>query len=101
MNINIALTLGGVVAILIGVTIGYFLRLFVAMGKKGSAELETKQILLTAKEEAQKITEESDRQAEVREAELRKEEKEFEDQYKKTTDRLAKKKESLDKRQVG
>ncbi|KKT81989.1 MAG: ribonuclease Y [Candidatus Yonathbacteria bacterium RIFCSPLOWO2_01_FULL_43_27] len=100
MNINIALTLGGVVAILIGVTIGYFLRLFVAIGKKGSAELETKQILLTAKEEAQRITEESDRKAEVREAELRKEEKEFEDQYKKTTDRLAKKEEFLDKRQT-
>lgn len=100
MNINIALTLGGVVAILIGGTIGYLVRMFVAIGKKGSAELETKEILLTAKEEAQKITEEADRKAETREEELRKEAREFENEYKKTGERLAKKEEFLDKRQI-
>lgn len=100
MNINIALTLGGVVAILIGATIGYLLRLFIAMGQKGSVELEIKQALLTAKEEAQKITEEADRKAEVREAELREKEKEEEERTKKTSERLIKKEEFLDKRQT-
>lgn len=100
MNINIALTLGGVVAILIGAAIGYLLRWFIAMSQKGSVEIETKETLLAAKEEAQRITEEADRKAEVREAELRQKEKEGEEELKKTSDRLVKKEEFLDKRQT-
>lgn len=100
MNINIALTLGGVVAILIGATIGYLLRWFISMSQKGSVEMETKQALLDAKEEAQKIVEEADKKAEAREDELRKKEKEEEEELKKTSDRLVKKEEFLDKRQL-
>jgi hypothetical protein len=65
MDINIALTLGGVMAILVGATLGYLLRWFVAMSKKGSVDIEVKQMLLSAKEEAQRIIEEADRRAEV------------------------------------
>lgn len=100
MDINIALTLGGVMAILVGGTIGYFLRWFISVSKRGSVEVEIKQVLLSAKEEAQKIIEESDRKAEVREAELKKEEREREHEFRKTEERLIKKEEFLDKRQL-
>lgn len=100
MDINIALTLGGVMAILVGATLGYLLRLFVAMSKKGSVELEVKQVLLSAKEEAQKIIEEADRRAEVYGRELHEEEREQSERFKKIEERLIKKEEFLDKRQT-
>ena len=49
MNINIALTLGGVLAILIGAALGYLLRWFIAVSNRGSAELEVKEVLFSAK----------------------------------------------------
>ena len=39
-----------------GVAIGYYLRYLITLGKKGSMELEVKEMLLSAKEEAKKIT---------------------------------------------
>lgn len=100
MGINIALTLGGVMAILVGATLGYLLRWFISVNKRESVEVETKQVLLSAKETAQKITEEAERGALERAKELRKEEKNAEQQFKKTEDRLIKKEEFLDKRQL-
>src|SRR3989344_2315536 len=100
MDINIALTLGGVMAILVGAALGYLLRWFVAMSKKGSVELEVKQVLLYAKEEAQKIIEEADRRAEVYGRELHEEEREQSERFKKIEERLIKKEEFLDKRQT-
>ncbi|MFZ2831583.1 MAG: ribonuclease Y [Minisyncoccia bacterium] len=100
MDINIALTLGGVMAILVGATLGYLLRWFIAVSKKGSVELEVKQVLLSAKEEAQKIIEEADRRAEVYGRELHDEEREQSERFKKTEERLIKKEEFLDKRQL-
>ena len=43
-----------------GIAIGYYLRLIISLGKKGSMELEIKEMLLSAKEEAKKITTEAD-----------------------------------------
>ena len=100
MDINIALTLGGVMAISVGVALGYLLRWFISISKRGSIELEVKQVLLSAKEEAQKIIEEADQKAEVYERELHKKEKESDDRFKKTEDRLIKKEEFLDKHQT-
>lgn len=99
MNINIALTLGGVVAILVGVAIGYLARWLLSLSNRGSIEIEAKKLLLSAKEEAQKILEDADRKAEIREEEIRKEEKEEGIRFKKIEDRLIKKEEFLDKRQ--
>ena len=42
------------VAGLVGIALGYYLRLIISLGKKGSMELEIKEMLLTAKEEAKK-----------------------------------------------
>ncbi|MHB1118177.1 MAG: ribonuclease Y, partial [Minisyncoccota bacterium] len=100
MDINIALTLGGVMAILVGIILGYLLRWILSVSKRGSVEVEIKQVLLSAKEDAQKIIEEADRKTEVREKELRKKETETEEHLKKVEDRLVKKEEFLEKRQL-
>lgn len=100
MNINIALTLGGVVAILIGGALGYLLRWFVSVSSRESVEVEVKQVLLSAKEEAQKIIAEAGEQAKQYEDELHKEERAHDEHFKKTEERLIKKEEFLDKRQL-
>ena len=40
---------------IVGIALGYFLRLVIALGKKGSMELSIKQAELKAKEQAQKV----------------------------------------------
>ena len=40
----------------IGLVVGYYLRLVISLGKKGTVEIEIKEMLLKAKEEAKKIT---------------------------------------------
>ncbi|MEK9184553.1 MAG: Rnase Y domain-containing protein, partial [Patescibacteria group bacterium] len=83
-----------------GIAIGYFLRLIISLGKKGSMELEIKQMMLEAKEDAKKITTEAEKKAEETMLETRKEIKEKEEKTKQTEDRLIKKEDLLDKRQV-
>lgn len=100
MDINIALTLGGVMAILVGAALGYLLRWFISVSKRDSIEIEVKQVLLSAKEEAQKIIEEADRRAEVYGRELHEEDREQTERFKKIEERLIKKEEFLDKRQL-
>jgi ribonuclease Y len=100
MDINIALTLGGVMAILVGATIGYLLRWFISVSQRGSVEIEIKQLLLSAKEEAQKIIENADKKTALREKELKEKEKETEERFNKTENRLIKKEELLDNRQL-
>ena len=87
-------------ALLVGVGVGYYLRLVIALGKKGSMELEIKHMMIGAKEDAQKITDESKKKAEERIEELHQEEKNKEVEFKKTEDRLIKKEALLDGRQV-
>jgi ribonuclease Y len=82
-----------------GVAFGYFLRWIITLGKKGSMELEVKKMILSAKEEAQKIVEEAEKKSEKTLDELKKDEKEKEREWKKTEDRLIKKEDLLDNRQ--
>lgn len=83
-----------------GIGLGYLLRVLISLGRKGSMELDLKQMELRAKEEAQDIISE----AEVRAGEIiSKSEatvKEREDRVQKNEDRLIKKEEFLDNRQV-
>jgi len=88
------------VAGLIGVAVGYYLRLIISLGKKGSMELEIKEMLLSAKEEAKKITIDAESKAAKAIEEARKEEKEKEAKITQTESRLIKKEEFLDKRQT-
>ena len=62
MDLKIALLFAGASGLL-GIAFGYFLRFIISLGKRGSMELEIKQMTLTAKEEAQKIIEEADKKA--------------------------------------
>jgi ribonuclease Y len=84
----------------IGVAVGYYLRLIISLGKKGSMELEIKEMLLSAKEEAKKITIDAESKATKAIEEARREEKEKEAKITQTESRLIKKEEFLDKRQT-
>lgn len=84
----------------IGLLAGYFLRLIISLGKKGSIELETKRIMSDAQEDAKKITAEAERKSIDTLREVRAEVKEKEEKLKKTEDRLIKKEELLDNRQA-
>ena len=83
----------------VGIGIGYFLRLIISLGKKGSMELEIKQMMLEAREESKKIISEAQTKSEEAMKEVRAEAKEKEEKAKKTEERLIKKEELLDHRQ--
>lgn len=87
-------------AVSAGIGLGYLLRVLISLGRKGSMELDLKQMELRAKEEVQDIVSE----AEVRAGEIiSKSEatvKERDDRVQKNEDRLIKKEEFLDNRQV-
>jgi ribonuclease Y len=99
MSITIIILIG-VGVLLLGVGVGYYLRLIIALGKRRSIEIDIKQMMVGAKEEAQKITDEAKRASEARLAELKEEEKKKEHEFKETEKRLIKKDEFLDVRQV-
>jgi ribonuclease Y len=87
-------------AVVVGVAVGYYLRLIISLGKKGSVDIEIKQLLLGAKEEATRILDEAKKKADDKEEEMRAREIEKDAEEKKKEDRLIKKEELLDSRQV-
>ena len=97
MNLTTIIISAG--ALIIGAGVGYYLRLIISLGKKGSMELELKQMSINAKEEGQKIVDEAKKKAEDTLKEIHKEEKEKELEWKQTENRLIKKDENLDIRQ--
>ncbi len=99
MSIKLALALA-CFAGLIGIGFGYFLRWIVALGKKGSMELQIKQMMLDAREEAKKITKDAEEKAEIITSQTEVAVKEKEDRITKAEERIIKKEEFLDKRQV-
>ena len=60
MENNLIVILSLVVVLIVGAAAGYFIRILVALGKKGSMELEIKEISLNAKSEAQQIITEAE-----------------------------------------
>lgn len=86
-------------AVVAGTVFGYFLRWIISLGKRGSMELEIKQMMLEAKEDAKKITASAEQKAKETIQELKTELKEKEELIKKNEARLIKKEEFLDKRQ--
>ncbi len=99
MSLKIVFLLAGAAG-LAGIGIGYFLRWIISLGKKGSVELEIKQLVLDAREEAKKITDEAKNKAEETLMSGRSELREKEDKLKITEERIIKKEDLLDKRQV-
>lgn len=87
-------------AVLLGIGAGYLLRWLVALGQKGSAELQIKQRLLEAREEAKKIVEEGEKEAAKLETQLREEMKVKEESLLNKEKRIAEKESFLEKRQL-
>lgn len=100
MSTTLMIILIGAGALLLGVLVGYYLRLMIALGKKRSIEIDIKQMMVGAKEESQKIVDEAKEKSEAKLAELREEERKKEQEFKETEKRLIKKDEFLDARQV-
>lgn len=83
-----------------GLGIGYYLRLIISLGKKGSMEIEIKEMFLSAKEEAKKILGESDIKAQKIIESARSEIREKEEKVQQMESRLIKKEDILDNRQA-
>src|SRR5262249_52941716 len=79
---------------IIGLVAGYFLRWLVSLGRKGSMELEIKQIMLDAREEAKGVVREAEKKAGEIEGKLR-------DEFREKEDRIGKKEQYLDERELG
>lgn len=99
MSLSLMFVIAIAIAV-VGLIAGYYLRLVVALSKKGSVEMEIKRILADAQEEGKRITAEAEKKSIDTLREVRSEIKEKEDKLKKTEDRLIKKEELLDKRQT-
>jgi len=98
-SLKLALALLGAAG-LIGIVVGYFLRYLVSLGKKGSMELQVRQMMLDAEEKAKRVIEEAERRAETKSREISGELKERERELKVVEDRLVRKEELLDNRQA-
>lgn len=98
MSLKLVVLLLGV-ASLISLGLGYYLRLIISLGKKGSMELDIKQMMLEAKDKEKQIIDEASRKAEEILNISRFEIRQKEDDHKKTEERLIKKDELLDNRQ--
>lgn len=85
---------------LVGIAIGYILRWLITLSQKGSIELTLKQSILEAKDKAQQIIDDAERQANKLLEEAKKSISEKEAHLKKLEDRLIQKDETLDKRQA-
>lgn len=93
--ILVLLALSGVA----GIGFGYFLRWIISLGKRGSMELEIKQMKLDAQESGKRILAEAEREAKEKTETLTNEFKEKERELKATEDRLVRKEEMVDQRQ--
>jgi ribonuclease Y len=85
---------------LAGIAVGWFLRFIIALGRRGSMELEIKEMMLTAREQAEKITKEAEKKADIIKNEAKAYAKKEEERIQKTEDRLVNKESLLDKRQI-
>lgn len=93
----VALLLAGASTVSLG--LGYYLRLIISLGKKGSMELDLKKMMLEAEEKQKKIIDEAETKAEEILNVARGEIKAKEEVNKRNEERLIKKDELLDERQ--
>ena len=84
---------------LAGIALGYVLRLLIALGQRGSLELEVKQKLLEAREKAAQIEKDAETRAEADAAERLAPLDEREERLAEKEDRLGKREEFLDERE--
>lgn len=79
--------------------LGYYLRVLISLGKRGSMELQIKQMMLEAEEKAKKVVTDAETKAIETMKEVRAEAKEKEEKFKILEQRLMKKEDTLDQRQ--
>jgi len=82
------------------IAVGYFLRWALTFGKQGSAELKIKKMLLDAQEKAKGFLSKAESQSVLILEDVKKEKKEKEAQIQKVEERLVKKEDLLDNRQL-
>lgn len=99
MSLKIVLALV-ILAAIVGIAFGYFLRWALTFAKKGSLEIKVKKMILDAEEKQKAIISKAEKEAGEIIKEAKEEEKDKEQEYKKTEDRLIKKEDFLDKRQL-
>lgn len=92
-------TLIAILAGFAGAGVGYYLRLIISLGKRGSMELEIKKMEMDAQEEAKKIVLSAEQKAAETLQAMRQESKEREDKLKVLEERLIKKEDTLEGRQ--
>lgn len=85
---------------LVSIGAGYALRILVALGQKGSAEIQIKQRLLEAREEAKRIVQEGEKELEKLEIQLREAMRSKEEAIVSKESRIGEKESFLDKRQM-
>src|SRR3989338_3185907 len=95
---ELATLIKAVIAVLAGGTVGYFLRQILAQQRREALELKAKQILLEAKENAQKTLDEAKLRAEKILEEAKREQKDQERELRKIEERLAHKDDILEKK---
>lgn len=83
-----------------GIGVGYFLRLIISLGKRGSMELQIRKMMFDAEVRAKKIVEEAEKRAKGKEEQISDELKERGSELKQVEERLVRKEELLDKRQT-
>lgn len=88
------------VAGVLGIALGYYLRYLHALSKKASLEVSLKERIVEAEEKALKIIERAEAKVESLEKERKQEFKEAEEKIEKVEERLIRKEELLDKRQI-
>jgi ribonucrease Y len=98
MSLKLVFLLLGASAV-VGAAIGYVFRWLFVLARKGSIELEVKQLLMTAREDAKKITAAAEEEAKQKLASIEGEIKEKEEKVLRAEDRVFKREEALDKRQ--
>lgn len=99
MSITLLLLLLGSSA-LIGAAIGYVFRLLLVRARKNSIEIEVKQLLLDAREKAEKITAEAEDTVHESITQAESELKEKEDKLSKQEERVFKREETLERKQA-
>lgn len=99
MSLKLVFTLLAVAGV-VGMALGYVLRMLFALSKKGTAEHYIKEVTLKATEEAKRITLKAEEEAAEVLKGVREELKEKEEKIKKTEDRLISKEDLLDGRQA-
>ncbi|MCF7865556.1 MAG: ribonuclease Y [Candidatus Pacebacteria bacterium] len=84
----------------IGFSVGYLIRILVALSKKNSIELDIKKMMIDAREKAERVTLESEKKASETLKSAREQVREREDSIIKAEERLAKKEEILEMKEV-